>query len=122
MEQFANRKSKPSHKLNLQDVEKQFKVKEVLLSHIYGNAPTLTMLAEMTHISTSKLKNDFKSVFGMPVYQYYLKKKMEIAKKLILSKSATVAEIGYQLGYSNTSQFSAQFKKHFGKNPSQLME
>ena len=120
IEQFAIRKEKPSTKLNLVDIERQFKVKEVLLSHIYGNPPNLQTLAEMVHISPTKLKTDFKSIFGKSVYQYYLARKMEVAKTLIQENKNTITEIGYQLGYSNISQFSAQFKKQFGMNPSKL--
>lgn len=119
VEQFANRDHSPSSKLSLQDVARQFAVKELLLSHIYGNAPTLKEIAQEVHISPSKLKADFKALFGQSIYQYYLSKKMEIAKALLSGPKRTVAEVGYELGYTNISQFSAQFKKQVGINPSQ---
>ena len=117
---FSNREYLPSANLNLQDIERQFKVKEILLSHIFGTLPKLDTLAEMVHISTSKLKSDFKSLFGNSIYQYYLAQKMEVAKELIAKREGTISEIGHRLGYSNAAQFSSQFKKHFGTSPSQL--
>lgn len=118
--QFANRETSPSSKLNIQDVQRQFMVKELIIQNIYGNLPTLEEIAQQIYISPSKLKTDFKSVFGKSVYQFYLSKKMETARQLLMAKKGTIAEIGHELGYSNTSQFSAQFKKHFGVNPSKL--
>lgn len=120
LELFANRKYLPSAGLNIQDVERQFKVKEILMAHIYGNLPTIDVIADQVHTSQSKLKSDFKSIFGNSIYQYYLSKKMETAKALLTNQEGTIAEIGYRLGYSNIAQFSARFKKHFGVSPSKM--
>jgi len=45
---------------------------------------------------------------------------LNTAKDLISEGEGTISEIGYRLGYSNISQFSAQFKKQFGFSPSEL--
>lgn len=119
--QFSQRKNHPSTNLNRLDIERQFQVKEVLLGHIYGQPPSIPELAAQVNMSPSKLKSDFKSLFGQSVYQYYLYKKMETAKQLLATKRQTISEIGYQLGYSNISQFSAQFKKQIGVSPSQYL-
>ncbi len=120
--QFDARDSQLTTTLNAKDVERQFIVKELLLNHLYGNPPTIASLAQSIHVSPSKLKTDFKALFGKSVYQYYLSKKMEMAKEMIAAKEGTIAEIGYALGYSNISQFSAQFKKRFGLSPSQWID
>jgi len=120
IELFSHRQHLPASNLNLQDVERQLKVKEILLDHLFGNLPTIDTLASEVHVSKSKLKSDFKSLFGNSIYQYYLAKKMETAKELLTNQTGTISEIGHQLGYSNTAHFSAQFKKHFGISPSQV--
>lgn len=119
-EQFAQRDQVPSSKLHIQDVERQMQVRETILQHIYGNLPKLEELAASVNISPSKLKTDFKSVFGKSIYQYYLHKKMLTARDLLSSARLGVSEVGHQLGYNNLSQFAAQFKKHFGKSPRDL--
>ncbi|MEO1450276.1 MAG: helix-turn-helix transcriptional regulator [Bacteroidota bacterium] len=106
--------------LKMADVEKLLAVKNELISHIFGAAPTIPELAEQCGMSPSQLKTKFKSLFGKSIYQYYLTSKLNIARKMISQREGTVAEIGYRLGYSNISQFSAQFKKHFGISPSQV--
>lgn len=44
----------------------------------------------------------------------------ELESALLEKGEGTVAEIGYRLGYQNSSQFSTQFKKHHGVSPSKL--
>lgn len=117
MDQFAQRTTIPSTTLNRTDVERQLKVKAILLEHIYGNLPTIEEIAQMVHVSPTKVKSDFKSVFGNSIYQYYLEKKMDAAAELIQKNQLTISEIGHQLGYNNLSQFSAKFKKQFKYSP-----
>lgn len=106
--------------LKMEDVEKLLKVKHILGSHIFGTSPSIEELAQQSNMSPSQLKSKFKSLFGSSIYQYYLKSKLKTAKGLIQNGEGTIAEIGYRLGYSNISQFSAQFKKHFGISPSRV--
>ncbi|MEO0896214.1 MAG: AraC family transcriptional regulator [Bacteroidota bacterium] len=119
---FGQRKYMPEHRLTSQDIDKMFAVKEVLLQHIFGSPPTIDQLAVDMAMSKSKLKADFKSLFGNSIYQYYLSRKMEVAKDLLIRKEGTVSEIGYRLGYSNIAQFSAQFKKHHGCTPGKVKQ
>lgn len=109
-----------SSSLKLRDVEIQLKVKEILCNHLYGKFPTIDTISKELGVSKSKLKADFKTLFHKSMYQYYLERKMEIAKILMSQNTRNISEIGYQLGYSNISQFSNQFKKHFGILPSQV--
>jgi len=106
--------------LKTDDIEKLLKIKGVLNSHIYGTAPTINELSSQINMSPSQLKSKFKSLFGSSIYQYYLKSKLNVAEGLLKEGKGTISEIGYRLGYSNISQFSAQFKKHFGVSPSRI--
>ncbi|MEM9919032.1 MAG: AraC family transcriptional regulator [Bacteroidota bacterium] len=106
--------------LKMEDVEILLKVKHLLHSHIFGTAPTINELALQSNMSPSQLKSKFKSLFGSSIYQYYLTSKLKVAQTLLQKGEGTVAEIGYRLGYSNISQFSAQFKKRFGISPSHV--
>ncbi len=117
---YKNNYSPTTSRLKMKDVELQLKVKEILQNHIFGIAPTIETLSKTLNISKSKLKSDFKALFGQTIYQYYLERKMKIAHNLVSNKEGTIAEIGYRLGYSNISQFSSQFKKQFGISPSQV--
>ncbi len=106
--------------LKMRDVETLLQVKSILYRHIFGSPPSIKELAQQSHMSPTKLKTDFKSLFGTSIYQYYLRIKLNVAHELLKNKEGTIGEIGYRLGYSNISQFSAQFKKQFGTSPSQI--
>ena len=101
-----------------EDVARLFKVKEILEQALFGQLPTLEQIAQTVLVSQSKLKTDFKAVFGQSIYQYYLYRKMLEAQRLLRQDGNNITEVGLQLGYTNLSQFTAQFKKQTGRTPS----
>ncbi len=102
--------------INSADVEKLFKVKEIILQNI-TNTPPVKVLAKEAGFSESKLQKSFKQVFGKSIYQYALHEKLIVAQKMIMSRRYSVSEAGYEIGYSNLSHFTKAFKKQFGVNP-----
>jgi AraC-like DNA-binding protein len=81
---------------------------------------TIDQLAVKFAIGTSKLKRHFKQVYGLPVYEYFQKHRMQRAKEMLLSGDFSVKEAGYKLGYQNLSNFANAFKKEFGVLPSEV--
>lgn len=78
-------------------------------------------LAKMAAMSPSKLKNSFKEIYGLPVYQYYQKKRMYKAKSMLVTRKYSVNEVGMEVGYCNMSNFAKAFKKAFDQLPSDLL-
>ena len=72
-------------------------------------------------MSERKLQKLFKDVFGNTIYQYALKVKIEEAKRMIETKQFAISEVGYNIGYTNLSHFTAAFKKQVGVNPKQYL-
>jgi len=81
-------------------------------------APTIAQLAKNSALSPSKLKKQFKDVFGLPIYEHYQKARMTRARELLLEGGRSVKEVGMGLGYTNLSNFSLAFRKVFGVLPS----
>ena len=79
--------------------------------------PALAAIAQQVALSESTLKRYFKIFFGTSVYDYYLQKKMHLAKGLLLEKMMTVNEIADMMGYEKVSNFIDIFKKHHGFSP-----
>ncbi|MGA9639157.1 helix-turn-helix domain-containing protein [Flavobacterium sp.] len=77
-------------------------------------------LSEKLNISSSKLKMDFKSVYGKSILQYNIDKKMQLALQLVQNTQMQIKHISQEVGYENPSKFSAVFKKKHGKLPSEL--
>ena len=103
------------------DIDRVMQVEAVLTKDIFEPAPTINQLARMVSISESKLKKDFKLIYGLPVYEYFQKVRMQAAKDKLLDGNHSVKEVAMELGYSNLSNFTIAFKKEFGLLPSKLL-
>lgn len=115
-------KSKTVHSLSYEngDIHRMMQVEKDLLEDITRTPPTVEELARKYSIGTSRLKRQFKQVYGRPVYEYYQKYRMAKAKEMLLSGDYAVKEVGYKLGYQNLSNFANAFKKEYGVLPSSL--
>ena len=81
---------------------------------------TISDLAAMANMSASRFKTGFHILFGQPVYQYILHKKMEHAHSLILEDERTLSQIARLCGYRHTTNFIAAFKKVYGYTPASI--
>jgi AraC-like DNA-binding protein len=97
--------------------EKIMQVEAILQEHLQKNLPPLAAIAQQVALSESTLKRYFKIFFGTSVYDYYLQKKMHLAKSMLQEKMMTVNEIADMMGYEKVSNFIDIFKKHHGFSP-----
>lgn len=107
--------------LSKTDIDRVMQVESLLTRDIFEPAPTISQLARMVSISESKLKKDFKIIYGVPVYEYFQKVRMQAARDKLLAGGHSVKEVAMELGYSNLSNFTIAFKKEFGLLPSKLL-
>ncbi|GAB5400564.1 MAG: hypothetical protein Aureis2KO_21490 [Aureisphaera sp.] len=105
--------SKPDHRDKLNNA------KEILLNNL-ENPPSLIELSKQIGLNTTKLKKEFKAVFGLPVFKYLQNERLETAHTLIREKQATVQEAAWAVGYDSLGSFSNAFEKKFGYRPSQV--
>jgi AraC-like DNA-binding protein len=103
------------------DIHRMVRVEAALLENLGQNPPTLEALARQAGISPTKMKRDFKEVYGQPPFEYYQRVRMNKAREMLLSGEYTVKEAGYALGYSNLSNFAYAFKKEFSVLPSEII-
>lgn len=102
--------------MNQADVEKMYALKASLLTDL-SQIPQLPQLARNAGMSQTKMQQLFRQIFGDSVYNYYQSVRMNEAARLLATLS--VAETGYQLGFTNLSHFSRLFQKHYSLNPKQ---
>lgn len=98
------------------DAEQLGHVRAAVLADL-ARPPSLSELAQLAGMSTSKLTELFKQVFGESIYTYFQKARMEEAGYLLGQAGYSVAETGHRLGFSNMSHFSRLFEKHYGSKP-----
>ncbi|MDU5326429.1 helix-turn-helix domain-containing protein [Campylobacter ureolyticus] len=77
----------------------------------------MKQLAKLCATNESKLKKDFKTHYGVTIYEMILNQKMKIAKELLKNKEISINEASNLVGYKNTSLFSRAFKESFGSSP-----
>lgn len=83
-------------------------------------APKIKAIARKVNMSPSSLLRQFKLFHGKSIYEYYVEKKMEFAKKIILEGNITVKEMAEMLGYNQASPFIECFTKYHGYSPGAL--
>lgn len=102
------------------NVQKIKKAKDIILARM-AEPPTLQELADEIELSLKKLKEGFKQIYGDSVYSFLFNHKMEVARKLLESRSHNVNEVGLKVGYSTGSHFIAAFKKKYGTTPKKYL-
>jgi AraC-like DNA-binding protein len=116
-QQLVLRENTTAHySINSADAERLLYIRNELLKDL-SVPPVLAELAQIAAMSETKLKQLFKQTFGDTIYNYYQRARMEEAAFLLRQGAHSVAEVGYELGFSNLSHFSRLFEKHYGLTP-----
>jgi AraC-like DNA-binding protein len=103
------------------DLESMQHVEHILSSKLEG-FPSLESLAHEVFMSTSKLKNLFKQVYGHTLYDYYNKSRLQRARDLLITGQCSIKQAGSEIGFSNLSHFAKAFRKEFGILPRDLVK
>jgi AraC-like DNA-binding protein len=90
------------------------------VEHIHQNLDkpvSVDELAKMVHMSRPTSYENFRAVMHISPLQYA--KSMKLCRAQALIKEGKKAnEAGYLVGYNSPSQFSREYKRHFGYAPS----
>ncbi len=101
---------------------KLFKAENILKKAIFDGFPTIKSISKDVRMGETKLKEEFKKMFGATLYQYYSHQQMKYAKTLLESGKISVKEVASNLGYANTSKFSSRFQKTYNQLPSEILK
>lgn len=77
----------------------------------------VTQLAREAAMSHSAFHQSFKQLTGQSPMQYLKATRLQNAHTLLLARNAGAAQAAYAVGYSSPSQFSREYKRHFGYSP-----
>jgi AraC family transcriptional regulator len=84
--------------------------------HLSEAIPQAT-LASLVRLSPHYFCRAFKRSLGVPPHRYHINRRIEQAKYMLLERKLSVTDIGLALGFSETSSFSAAFRKATGITP-----
>jgi AraC family transcriptional regulator len=79
---------------------------------------SLATLAGLARLSTYYFCRAFKQSFGVPPHRYHSNRRIEQAKVMLAGRKHSVTDVGLTLGFSDTSSFTAAFRKIAGQTPS----
>lgn len=78
---------------------------------------SLATLAEMTSLSSFYFCRAFRQSVGVPPQRYHMQLRIARAKELLAERKYSVAEIGFTLGFRDSSCFTAAFRRVTGQTP-----
>ncbi len=83
---------------------------------------TLEDLAGQACLSAFHFSRLFHEATGMPPHRYVIERRIEAARKMLLSKRSTLAEIALDTGFGSQANFSRTFRKSTGMTPGQYRD
>ena len=84
--------------------------------HLAEQVP-LAKLAALVRLSPYYFCRAFKQSLGLPPHRYHTNRRIERAKTLLARSCPSVTEIGLTVGFSETSSFTAAFRRATGLTP-----
>lgn len=105
-------------------VEQEFmqKLVEIIEEQMENPAFGVEMLAKKLAMSPPILYKKIKAICNMSVNDFVKSLRLKKAAQLLSEKKYTVYEVAYAVGYSDRKYFSQEFKKQFGKTPTEYTQ
>jgi len=85
----------------------------------YAEPLEIRALADEAHMSLTVFHRRFKGITSAPPLQYLKAVRLHKARMLMVQDGVNAGEAAHQVGYESASQFSREFKRLFGKSPSE---
>jgi AraC family transcriptional regulator len=94
----------------------QRRLSDYIDAHL-GEALRLAALAQLVDLSPFHFARAFKRSFGVPPHRYHVGRRIARAKDLLDNSTNSVTAIARDLGFAETSSFSATFRRVTGTSP-----
>ncbi|SDG89227.1 AraC-type DNA-binding protein [Dyadobacter soli] len=88
-----------------------------LVNNHYIDKRTVKEYADLLSVTANHLSQSIKEVSGKNALSYIADRLLTEAKSLLLYTHVDIAEIAFQLGFSDPANFGSFFKKHVGMSP-----
>lgn len=94
---------------------------EAFMNQNYKFNVELSKLAYLTGRSLATFKRDFEKIFHTSPHRWIKSRRLQEAHYLLVKEDKKPNDIYLEMGFETLAHFSYAFKKHFGKNPSALI-
>ena len=102
------------------DYNNAAKAEKIILRHLHLPFVGIEFIAKEVNTSPTKLKTNFKTIYGFTMLQYHKEKNMLFAKQLIYNSKISIQDIANITGYGSASRFASSYKNRFGQLPSKV--
>jgi len=96
--------------------EKKDNFEQIIYKNIFNDI-SVEELAQLSGRSMTSFKKEFKKFFSEPPHKWFIQQRLMHSRLLLISTSRSVAEIGNECTFPNTSHYIKLFKKEFGMTP-----
>lgn len=113
---LSNRETSVHQKLSDKEIKVIYRVRDQLVSRLHKPS-SIAELKRIAGMNELKMRQVFRQVFGMGIYDYYQYLRMKEAARILREEKLSVSETGYKMGFENLGHFTRVFEKHIGKKP-----
>ncbi|WP_322056239.1 AraC family transcriptional regulator [Paraburkholderia sp. J63] len=106
----------PGETLSARDLRLIEQAREMIVGDM-RLAPTIPELARAVGTNASKLKRGFKFLYGMTIFEYGHRCRMNHALRLLVGERQPVGQVALAVGYQHQTSFTAAFRDYFGFAP-----
>ncbi|MBN9297776.1 MAG: response regulator [Filimonas sp.] len=105
-------------------VDKKFMERLMLIieQNMSNAAFDVTLLSREVGMSKAVLYKKFSALVHIPIGEYIKTLRLKKAALLLEHDKFTIAEVAWEVGFSDRKYFSKEFKKHFGQTPSEYVD
>lgn len=104
------------------DIEALKGIVQILSDSALNKFPSIDTLSRTAMMSSTKLKTRFKQIYGMKLYEFYNRNRLEQAREMLKTGNFSVKQVGINIGFSNLSNFAKAFRKEFGVLPKEILK
>ena len=102
------------------DVRLVHKVRDYILQNLGKDILDMKDLTRTFFTNESKLKNDFKAVFGVTPFQFLKAERLKLARELVQNTTLPLKNVAHTCGFNSYPHFSYAFKEEYKISPQQL--
>lgn len=98
------------------------RITQAINTHLNNPEFNVEMLSQEVGMSRTQLHRRMKELTGISPSDFIRNIRLRQAATLLKSKTLTITQIAYTVGFTSQTHFSSAFKKMYGMSPKEYME
>lgn len=83
-----------------------------------GRPIRVAELSQVVYRTQAHFSRLFKQTFGLPPHAYVLRRRIEVAARLMSESDIPLCQVALKCGFTDQSHFCKRFRQHMGATPS----